>query len=185
MGLQIQQQPARIGLIINHPHINLETRQSQLRIHASEPEIRIESPHPKIIIDQTECFKSYFKMNLRDFGSYCSSRGKQACLEGIRRRVEEGDILGAIGKGGSIANIAAQKLNRTREFTIKSLPEHPPEITAIVEPVKVDCIPGSVSAEVNPGSVNNHFQWGEVQVYLQQQNAISIRWVDPAIDKVV
>lgn len=185
MELRIDQQYARIGLNIQKPQLNLKTQQPQINMNSSRPEVKIESPKPQITIDQRDCFKSYFKMNINDLTAYFADKGYQDCIEGIQRRVNEGHELASIEKGGSIAGIAVNKMDRTLEFAIKSLPENPPRIEAVIQPVQIDFIPADINIQFQRGSVENRFQWGKVNVYLEQQNYIKINWIDNKVEKVV
>lgn len=174
--IQINQEYAKIGintersqisLKITHPKLNLETQKSQLEI---------ESPKPKIHIDQRQCFADFDKRTPEQFTKYYSDLSKSAFLRGIARVASEGDSLAKISQGMDIAQLAANRTDTRVDYNLTAIPKQRPIIEFDIHPVRINYKAARVDINAQAGSIENNFQHGKVDIYIEQMNYLEINW---------
>lgn len=173
---------AKIGIETTRPFLSLTSTRPLLELSVEEPQLQIHSPRPVLHIDQKQCFADAGRRTPSDFSAYYAAQGWSDSMQGIARRASEGDLLGQINKGYGIADLAAEGLGSTIDFNVTSIPKQPPRTWVETYPVQFKFIRGSVSGTFHPGKIENNFQWGKVQIYLRQQNHVSIKAVGDRLD---
>lgn len=187
MDLRISQQAGLIGLNIDKPGVRLSISPPRLRVNAQVSEINIHSPRAELEIDQSQCWTDLGARKPVEYGKECASQAYQQGLEGIARRVAEGESQAAIEKGGSVVNLIASRFKAEAEcpYTIAFIPEHPPQVTVKAGEMEAEASEGGISTSMQPGRVENHTPWAKVGVYLQQKPAIEVKWVGSYFDGVM
>ncbi|NYE56878.1 DUF6470 family protein [Carboxydothermus ferrireducens] len=84
----------------------------------------------RVLIDTTRCRADIGYLTPVEFSRAQAKKGMDAALEGIARRVEEGNLLAAFEKGNTIENIVVPPLQDV-ELTVRMLPSVRPEIKFI------------------------------------------------------
>ncbi|MBB3908589.1 DUF6470 family protein [Anoxybacteroides rupiense] len=175
--IQIQTTKAILGLNIQRPIQQIEQPKADLNIKQPPATVLMDSKPARLTIDQS---KAWSDMGL--IGPLASSRefaqeGRQAVLEGISRRAQEGDRLMKIeDKENVIAEMEKEKGIRLYSgLTIKFIPS--------VHSVKIDYQPSEVNIEVDTNkpiiSVNvnrpiHEYTPGKVSGYMIQYPSIKI-----------
>ncbi|MDD4802883.1 MAG: DUF6470 family protein [Syntrophomonas sp.] len=173
LQLRIEQQYARIGMEIREPTLKLQSTLPGIEIQTSPAELEMHSSHPRIHIDQSQCFADAGLKSPSVLSADCVSRAYSLAMEGIGRRVSEGNQLAQIN-GATVQDIAGDiplfedRLN----FNCRSIPKQRPEISFDVEPVEVSFRPAQVNANLRRGRVENNFEMGKLQIYLLQKNYV-------------
>jgi hypothetical protein len=185
LQIRIDQQFARIGLDIQKPLLALHTTHPKIELDIKKPELNIHSPRPRLYIDQTQCFADAGKRTPSEFSRYYADLGKQAALEATGDIAAEGDMLGHIEQGITLEQIAAGKMDNMVDFNVTAIPKQPPEIDWDIRPVEIELNRGQVDLKLNRGTVENNFQWGKVNLYLEQKNYLKISWHDTKLNQVV
>ncbi|MDR1616191.1 MAG: DUF6470 family protein [Syntrophomonadaceae bacterium] len=177
MGLTINQQFAKIGLKIVKPKLTLERIPPELKMERKPGKLEIRSPRPVLHIDQTESFADAGLMTSERFHDYYAQVAYSDALSGIARRVQEGKALSKFEKGMNIGRVAWNRLNPGYKFAnVRAIPKQPPKTYFEVSPVEISYEAGTIVFEFIPGRIESNFQWGSVEVYMQQMNSIDISW---------
>lgn len=177
MDIRIHQQFAQIGLRIQHPVLRLDISRPVLDLSISEPRLHIHSELPRIQIDQTECFADMGKQTPLQFSRSQSQAAREEGLEATGQIVAEGDMLGAIEDGVTVADIALMNTEESVDFNVDCIPKHRPRIEVITYPVEFSFDRGKVDANLIRGDVKLDLDWGKVRVYLRQQPRLEIEYV--------
>jgi len=182
LQIRIDQQFARIGLNIQEPLLKLRTTHPKIELTTQKPELKIHSPRPKLYIDQRQCFADAGRRTPSEFTRYYADLAWQDGLQAIGEIAFEGDMLGQIEKGVTVADIAASKMYDMADFNMTTIPKQPPKIDWDIRPVEIEVIPGRLDLKLHPGNVEKHLERGTVEVYIEQQNYLKISWYDPKLN---
>ncbi len=184
MTLEINQQYAVIGLRIQEPQLNLHTEKPVLQISTSKASLEIKSRPPDLDIDQSVCYTSGLHMDIDEFARYFARKGQQACLEGTARRAQEGRRMAEIHNPGALKQIVASRQRAQDDYPyLEMKPAPPPEIEFEIYPLQMRYTPGEVRIESTSGYVENNFQRGYVEVYLDQKNMIDINYTGTNVNQ--
>lgn len=176
--LGIQTQSAKLNLSNNFV--------SDFKISHTEPQLQIQSTKPKLHIDQTKAFGDEGLKSIQDLMDQFSQDGKQAVLNYIANKVEEGNRIGSIEYGGNpIADMARESGLKQRDFTIGIMPEHPPEIQVEEGEVKFDLIRGKVNTEYNHVPIEMNYIPAEIKYYMIQNGDLNIEYRGNNVDTKV
>ena len=185
LQIRIDQQFAQIGLDIQKPVLALRTTQPKIELDIQKPRLEMHSPRPRIHIDQSQCFADMGKRTPSQFSRYYADLGMQTALETIGEIAAEGDMLGHIEKGITLEEIAATKMDDMVDFNVTAIPKQPPEINWDIRPVEIELIRGQVDLTLHRGTVENNFQWGKVNLYIEQKNYLKFSWYDTKLNQLV
>ncbi|GAV26143.1 hypothetical protein ciss_20760 [Carboxydothermus islandicus] len=84
----------------------------------------------RVLIDTTRCRADIGYLTPVEFSRTQAKKGMDAALEGIVRRVDEGNLLAAFEKGNTIESIVVPPLQEV-ELTVRMLPTVRPEINFV------------------------------------------------------
>ncbi|MDF2533249.1 MAG: hypothetical protein K0Q65_2830 [Clostridia bacterium] len=165
-NMSISQPKADFEMAIKHPKVEMHTEQIQVRI------------------DQRQCFN---ESGLKDFTTLArdhANDGKQAVLEGIARRVNEGNMMAAIENNvDAIAEIAFNNSFTSHVFDIETMPKSRPVIDFVGGTVDIRVDEGYVDIKSNPNKPLIDVEVGDVEIYLRQRPEINIEFIGNEIDK--
>lgn len=101
-----------------------------LHINTTCSQIQINRKLPKVYIDQSQCFSESGLKGPIELTREEAKIGYKAALEGISRRVGEGDRMASIenNRPAAIPEIAFQNSFDVKEFTFVSMPRSRPKI---------------------------------------------------------
>jgi hypothetical protein len=75
----------------------------------------------------------------------------------------------------NVGKVAWMRVNPEYKLSnVTAVPKHRPKISFEVYPVKISYEMGDIIYEFVPGRIENNFQWGSVEVYMQQMNSVEI-----------
>lgn len=177
-------------------HLGMRSKSAQLDIHSSEADLSIQQPKArlniertpsKLSIDQTQAWnnlnlKSVF-VRIRD----AADAGHQAVMEGIARRVRQGEELMKIqNKGNPIASQARENSQIKGGYDTGHVPPF--------EAVKIHYQPSQlniqwqthnpkIEAKQNPPQINYHP--GNLDIYMQQYPSLSIQFAGGQVNTSV
>lgn len=180
MKLSVNSTNALIGMNIKEPQIQIKQPKGDLNIKQTDLSFEVASEKPRIIIDQYQCFAESGRKNSIDLSIDNSQYAKQRVIEGIRRRVEDGNRLANIKKGmpSAIAELATKNYHGPqKEFNMVTMPKSRPKIdvTGYIN-IKWKMGTTNISYERKDPIVN--LNRGKVDIYLRQKNNIEIRFID-------
>ncbi|RFU63948.1 DUF6470 family protein [Peribacillus glennii] len=175
--VRLQTSPALIEISTKRGRQSIEQPQAELDIQQPKAELTINRTPSKLTIDQT---KAREDVDLKSIGSRieeAAQLGKQKWLEGIERRVRDGEELMKIENGGNaIANQAKRNGSKPiYEYNVGWVPHH--------GSVSIDYQPGNVevNVKINKPVMNNRankpivsYEPGEVEIRLKQYNSLNV-----------
>lgn len=180
MPINIQSQPA----IIAWQTHNAKLEQSGnggliLDLQSSKPELEMQTKHPKIQIDQSECFAEEGHKNMTQMREDSERYSKQILTQGIDRIVSDGNQMRDFHiKSDPIASQAEYNAFQMfeYEFNYDAIPHSRPQITLDEGRVNYQFRRHQVfnNTEVKP--IKMDYTPGQVSFYLKQYASIQMRY---------
>jgi len=174
--IQIQQTSAALQIASRFAKLQVNRSQkTQLTVKQNAAQMNLETQHPKIQIDQTECFASSgLKTPLRMADDFYQ-RSLSAGLEAISSIVEEGLRFLRIEEGGSpIRDMAAARGVYTKQISVQAMPSERPQITVEPGSVRVDWVPHSIDMSWDVMEADVEFIPHQVNVDMETDPSIEI-----------
>ncbi|WP_066505906.1 DUF6470 family protein [Abyssisolibacter fermentans] len=180
MKLSINSTNALIGINTTKSQMQIRQPKGKLSIQHTDTSFEVTSEKPRIIIDQYQCFAESGLKNNIDLSKDNSQYSKQKAIEGIRRRVEDGNRLANIKKGmpNAITELATKNCHGPKkEFNMITMPRSRPKIdvTGYIN-IKWNMGTTDINCERKEPIVN--LNRGKVDIYIRQKNNIEIRFID-------
>lgn len=125
---------ANVGSHVSQPS-------AELRADTKPVKVEIHTEQVKVLIDQRQCFNESGLMDNGTLAADVAQRGKQGALEGVGRRVSEGNYMASVKSGKTpIADIAFNNFFENKEFNMVTMPRSRPkiEITGGTVDIKVE-----------------------------------------------
>ena len=178
------------------PKIGIQTQDAQLNlrnngktdhiISHTEPQIDITSTKSKVYIDQSQCFADAGLKGISDFANEYVQLGKQATMQYIQKRSQEGDSYANTQYGGRpILDNIANEMNQTLDYNIGLMPEHSPVIEIEPGVLDIQLIEGKVNVEYNKVPVDAEYVPYQVKVYMEQEGSLEIQFVGSNFDSKI
>ena len=189
MGIEIRTTNAEISINKAPSRLEIQSRYAKLEQQSQQPNLNIHTERPTVEIDQYECWASVGLKGPVDLTRDFARRANQQVLEGIARRVSDGNALAAIENGGNvIASIAKNNATTSHEFGIVSLPSVGPKITVRgsiqFDPARSsEGIHNGVEGNYTPSSLNMNFTPEALNISIGQYNSININYLGNNVDK--
>lgn len=183
--IQLSQNFAKIGMEIVKPKQMIQQPPAELEIKQEAAELEISQRGSKLVIDQTQAWN---EMNLKDPFTLTRDWARDAyqqVMQGIARRVEEGDYLATIeNKGNPIAEMARQSGSPgPARFNIAFIPSF--------GSVSINFIPGEVNMNWKQGGVFieaethkpiHEYSPGKIEIYLKQKESLTVDFIGHEVD---
>ena len=178
--IRLQSTYAKIGIETKNASLQIEQPNADLDIQQPKAEMTIHRTPSKLSIDQTAAWEA---MGIKSTGKSVAENaqiGKQAWMDGIARRVQEGNELMQIENGGSPIAAHAEKNGKRPEkhFNIGFIPPHG-SVKLAYEPAKID-IDWQTNQVINNTKTNKpitEYEPGAVSVTTLQNNDLNIDFV--------
>jgi hypothetical protein len=145
----------------------------ELKKKAPELDVNVELPE----IEKIDLKAPFSEIGLADMPTLARQwfyEAKDLTWQAVERIVQEGDALGAIEKGISIADIAEQNVFPEKDFNVDIIPKTPPEVYFREGKVDVSLKEGYVDVSVNPFPVDVSYEYSRVRPYLEKPPYIKI-----------
>ncbi|MBN2900097.1 MAG: hypothetical protein JXO44_15125 [Clostridia bacterium] len=187
MKLMIRSQPAILAWETKNAQQTTPSMPKEpLNLEIEEPQMEMETTKSVIHIDQDQCFNESGLKNNSAFLEDMVARSKQAVMEGIAHRVEEGNQMMAIETGqDAIAEQASYNAWERfyHEFGLVTMPMSRPIITVEEGDVSYNFKRGSVRVLNGPFQIDRGtYEPGKVEYYMKQKNSITITPVGDEVD---
>lgn len=172
---------AAIAIETKNAKANLQQPNAELDLQQPRAEMTIDRTPSKLTIDQTAAWESMDLKTIRKRIEEFADNGRKEWLEGIARRVQEGNDLMRIENGGNPIAYHAEK-NGTRPEKQFNIGFVPPlfSVKLNYEPTKLD-IEWKVNKVINNTKTNKpilEYEPGEVHTSLRQKNSLNIDFVN-------
>ncbi|SHJ66512.1 DUF6470 family protein [Paramaledivibacter caminithermalis] len=185
MDLKINIINGLIGMNISQGKMNIDYGKSNFHMQTKNPKINMEITQPKVNIDQTKPLGEIGLKKITDFIKTNVEKGKQVCLQGISRIVQQGNELAMI-EAGNTAIPRQSEYNAfdqyKKEVNVDFIPKSRPEISLEEGTVKINFKKGEVNIENKPQEVNLDYTLGKVEIYLKQKPFIDIEYIGNKLD---
>lgn len=168
--------------------IEISTRQGQLKIEQPPGELEIEQPSAgmnitrnpgKLSIDQTQARADIDLKSVKKRMEEAAQLGKQGLLEGIARRIQEGEQIMRIEHGfQAIPDIAKRNSEGPKkEFGLGYVPKAG-SVQTTFEPgkVEIDITPNKPKINYKVNKPNLSFEHGEITINLKQHASLNINF---------
>jgi len=177
--------------------MQLDIRTTNAKVNMSQPpaDFEIERKQPKLImqtdrlqirIDQKECFNESGLMSPEALSNHLAQLGKRGVMDGIARRVSEGERLASVENGGNaLAAIAKGNSYPTYQISMVTMPRSRPKIDFVGGELDIRVEEGYININFRPNSPQAEYQPGRVDIQVRQYPQITIRNVENTIDAKV
>ncbi|WP_435167118.1 DUF6470 family protein [Paenibacillus glycanilyticus] len=184
--IQIQQQPALIGIQVRPAEQHIEQPQATIDMRQIPAQLSIEQPMGVLEVNQDRAWDALGLANNLEVSSRIYSQAKDIALQGIARRMEEGRQLADIAhvKRNPIASIS-------KDWRIEG-PPMPITGAASIDNVDLSFTPGKVQISVEQGGVElnvtpnrpiHEYTPGKAEIFMRQYASVQI--TPPSIDTVL
>lgn len=179
--LKIKAEMGKIGIQTKDARLSIHQQQADMKIRQPKAGMNIQFVPAKLLIDQSKAFSEENLKPVSEMIADYANRGRKAVLQGIARRVEEGDTLMKIENGGHpIADLAKKdSSDPPLDFNIGFMPNS-------VFDVKIRYIPSKLSIHwsvhhpeinVTPHYPQYGYSPGSVNIYMRQWPSLTAQLV--------
>lgn len=169
------------GLNIIEPAQRIEQPQAEMSIRQPKGDLKIKTQPGKLSIDASQCRKDVGLLTNKGVMERYASEGNQAVLEGMTRRVQEGNQLMKIENGfTAIQDIARNRLNEPYvPVWMDFIPKYG-SLKMSYEPAKVeiDYKANKPEIKVTPKKAIHTYTPGKVEGTIIRKNNLDISFVN-------
>jgi hypothetical protein len=133
-------------LRITKPDVKVDIKPPRMDLKLTPTEMNIHTKSAEISIDLQPSFNTMGLQDIESLSEDFGAEAKQVAMEGIERRVSEGDSL-AKAHAPSIGQVMSNAATHPREkqLVVTATPSVPPAISATLGKVEVQVVPGRVA----------------------------------------
>ncbi|MEQ6377582.1 DUF6470 family protein [Bacillaceae bacterium S4-13-56] len=175
--VRLESQMAQIQIQLTSASQTTQQPNTTQTIRQPEAEIRIEKTPSKLTIDQTQAWNDMDLKSVKKRIEDAAQLGKQKVMEGVARRVRQGEELMEIENGGNVLQRQASENGHRpeKQFNIGWIPSH--------FSVRIDYQPSKVNINVKTQQpiIENraskpiiNYQPGSIETSLKQQANLEI-----------
>lgn len=183
--VQISQKPALIGINSSPSSLTISQPKAELKIMTTLGEWEIHQPPLDIRIDQSRARAAITGGTYQEMSGRIYSGFEQLWLQGIARRMEQGDRVANFQKpGNTIAKVYGedwQSIPFPETRGPASMDNVDIQITAT--PPQIEYHKGSVDINVETHKPEIQYNHGTLEVYMRQWNSVS--YTPPKIDALM
>ncbi|MGO4110621.1 DUF6470 family protein [Paenibacillus sp. YAF4_2] len=184
--IQIQQQPALIGIQIRPAEQHIEQPQATMDMRQIPSKLSIEQPMGVLEINQDRAWDGLGLANNLEVSSRIYSQAKEIALQGIARRMEEGRQLADLAhvKSNPIPDIAKDWRKEGLVLPVAG-PASIDNVDLSYTPgkVQISVEEGGVDLQVTPNRAIHEYTPGKAEIYMRQYASVQI--TPPSIDTVL
>ncbi|RKD24238.1 hypothetical protein BEP19_07485 [Ammoniphilus oxalaticus] len=183
--IRMSQTFAQLGIETEKPQQTIQQPKAEMAIQQQPTELKIERSPSILEIDQTRAWEEANLKGPATLARDWASASRQQGLEGIARRAEEGGQLAAIERGGNaLADVAQTKSHPPPAlFNITFIPSYG-SVQFRFTPTKLDMnwTQGGVKIDAKSHQPLHEYKPGHVNIYLKQQESLTIEVMDQGLD---
>lgn len=182
----ISRTDALIGIHTTPAKVSIQQPKADFEMHTEYSKLEMHTEQVQVQIDQQQCFN---ESGLKDYATLTRDNvmeAQQAVMEGIARRVSEGDMMASLKSGKHvIAEIAFNNSFEQHVFDIDTVPKSKPQIDFIGGTVDIRVHEGYVDIQSRPNKPIIDVQIGGVEFYMRQNPEIRFEYVGKKLDELV
>lgn len=180
--LQIRQTRAQIGIDADLGQYSIRQPKADVTMNTTPSELEIHQYKPELHVDQSKAFSAFTGGNFIDMNSRIYSGFQQLYLQGIARRVEEGNRAAAIHiASNTIANIYGE------DWQPVPFPETRTPASSDNVDIQIDTRPPDIEfrkahtdIQVQVNRPEIEYTRGKLDIYMKQY--ASVQYIPPEID---
>lgn len=180
--LQIRQTPALIGIDADHGGFSIRQPKANVQMTTAPFVLEIHQYKPQLNVDQSKARSAFTGGNFIDMNARIYSGIQELFLQGIAKRVEEGNRAAAIHiAGNTIANIYGEdwQPNSFPEFrTPASMDNVDIRIETRMPDIRFQKATTNIEVEVRPPEIE--YTRGKMDIYMKQY--ASVQFIPPELD---
>lgn len=183
--LQIRQQYGQIGIDAGLGQYSIEQPKADVQIKSNPATIQIDQHQPELVVDSSRARAAYTGGNQLEMTQRLYSSVKQIFLQGIAKRVEEGNRMAEFFKpGNTIAEVygKSEPLPVMGEFRGEASIDNV-DVHFNIRETDIYIEQGSVDINVQVNKPKIEYQRGPHQTYMIQNP--SVTFIPPEIDQTV
>lgn len=180
MSLEIRTTWSKLGIQTTRAFLEMSHPSGQFKRESQRTELVIDRTLPRVLIDQSACFKECGLKNPVELTAEVAEIARQSVLEYVRRTAQEGDRLARIDiPADAVAEIALARMEQARavDWTFTMIPQSRPKIEVIGD-LQIDWQVIQGQCEYQREYPRYKFHPGAVKFYLEQRGGVEIRYVD-------
>ncbi|WIV18903.1 DUF6470 family protein [Paenibacillus polygoni] len=183
--LQIRQQNGRIGIDADLGQYSIRQPKADLQIKSNPATLQIDQHQPELVVDSSRAKAAFTGGTQIEMTQRLYSNVKQIFLEGIAKRVEQGNRMTDFYKpGNTIAEVYGkhEALPVLGEFRGEASIDNV-DIHFNVRKTDIEIERGSVDIDVKVNKPDIDYQRGKLQIYMMQYP--SIQFIPSEVDQTV
>lgn len=180
--VQIRQTYAKIGIDADLGEQSIRQPRPDFQITTKPAQLDTTYRKGDLTIDQSQAWEALGKGDVFQFTQRVADEAKSLALQGIAKRVEAGNRLWAIHKGGNpIADMAVESFFDDFKFNYEG-PFSTDNVDIQYTPIRPDVNyePGSLDVQAKVNSPEINYTPGKLNIYMIQKN--SIQMIPPQLD---
>ncbi|MEC0227889.1 DUF6470 family protein [Paenibacillus alba] len=176
LRLSISQVYGQIGIDTHNASQSMESPRGELSIEQQPAEMSIEQPSGQLQVDSTEAWNALGEGPHLQFMSNIYSQSSNLALQGIAKKVEEGNRMAQITNGGNaFADIAYDNLHASSPINYLSDASNlNVKLNYEAQAAIINIEPQKAKIEYTPRKPEIQYNPGSVEIYMKQQNSIDI-----------
>jgi hypothetical protein len=179
--IRFSQQPARLGIDADLGKQDIKQLRAEYEMKMERPKVELHTPNGELFIDSSKAWDALGLGGNLESMLRIYTNAKQVAIDGVTRRVQEGNRMAAI---------------HTHENAIKEIAKNPPRGLGldtlgeasflnvreqyIAHPVEVNYTPGSVNINTRPSPPQIEYNRGKLEIYMDKWPSITFE--PPQID---
>jgi hypothetical protein len=179
--IKFSQQPARLGIDADIGKQDIKQPRAEYEMKTERPQVELHSPNGELFIDSSRAWDAMGLGGHLESMQKIYTNSKQVAIDGITRKVLEGNRMAAI---------------QTHENAIKEIAKNPPQNNGldtigeasylnvkeqyIAHPVEVNYIAGKVNINTRPSPPQIEYNRGKLDIYMAKWPSITFE--PPQID---
>jgi hypothetical protein len=180
MPLEIRTTWAKLGIQTTRAFLEMSHPIGQFKRESQRTELVIDRTLPRVLIDQSACFKECGLKNPVELTAEMAEIARQKVLEHTGMMAEEGNRLAQIeNPADAVAEIALTRMEQAgaSDWTFTMIPRSRPQIEVIGD-LKIDWQVIKGRCEYQREYPRYKFHPGAIKFYLEQRGGVEIRYVD-------
>lgn len=184
--LIINKVDGQLGIKTTNAKLYIEQPPADFRIEHKDSKLIMHTEQVQILIDQSACFSEEGLKSNMELLEQAKEMGRQALMEGIARRAQEGRRMGNVGKNANaIAEIAFENSFDNHEFGLATIPMSRPKFDVKGGTVDIQVDEGYVRIYASPNKPKIEVEPGKVEIYMIQYPQISFEYTGNSVDEKV
>lgn len=179
--LQIRQTPALLGIDADPGSFSISQPKAEVNLTTTPAELTVQSYRPELQVDQSRAWAAYYGGSMLDMNKRIYSGIQELYLQGLARRVEQGNRVAQFFKpGNTIAEVYGTD-TEPNSFPETRGPASYDNVDIHIEtrPPELNYRPAKVDINVVRHSPEIEYTRGKLDIYMRQY--ASVQFIPPEV----